>query len=64
MNACGVLIFDARATSAQGRVVIRPCGAPARYVISMGGDSLFATCHRHNARLERAGVHRPKEATR
>ena len=54
-NPCAVLIFDRKA-SATGPVVFRPCGAPANYIIVIGNDHLFATCARHNDRLERAGV--------
>ena len=53
---CAVLVFDRKATDAAGRVVTRPCGAPAIYIVIIGGDHLFATCSRHNNRLERAGV--------
>jgi hypothetical protein len=55
-NPCAVLIFDRKATSSEGRVVYRACGAPANSVIVMHGDHLFAVCGRHNGRLARAGV--------
>jgi hypothetical protein len=54
-NPCGVLIID-RTASAKGPDEFRPCGAPANYVVVIGNDHLFATCSRHNHRLERAGV--------
>ena len=51
-NPCAVLTARER----DGRVYFEPCGASSRYVIKIGGDSLFSACHRHNGRLERAGV--------
>jgi len=56
MKPCGVLIFDRKATKLAGEVVLRPCGAPARNVITINGDHLFIVCSRHNGRLERDGV--------
>ena len=51
-NPCGVLIVRQRGHAFR----FEPCGAPALYIISISGDSLFAACHRHNERLRRAGV--------
>jgi hypothetical protein len=45
---CGVVIYDER----QRRV--RTCGQAADHTIIVRGDYLFATCARHNRRLERA----------
>ena len=56
-NPCGVLIYDRKATAERGGpVIFRPCGAPANYIVSINNDHLFATCSRHNDRLDRAGV--------
>lgn len=57
-RTCAVLIYDAKATRAAPRsgIVIRPCGAKARYTVNIGGDTLFAVCHRHDDRLRRDGV--------
>lgn len=45
---CGVTIYDRKGEC------FRTCDAVARYILTVRGDQLFAFCHRHNDRIERA----------
>ena len=45
---CGIAVFDRR------RLEFRTCGAKARRVVEVHGDTLLPICHRHNGRISRA----------
>jgi hypothetical protein len=51
-NPCGVIVL--RRFPFIDAYRFEPCGHPARYLISVAGDNLFAACHRHNRRIDRA----------
>ena len=48
---CAVLVYDRKATAASGTLVVRECGSPAQFVLSIGGDAMFRMCHRHDSRV-------------
>lgn len=51
---CSMIVIDEEETRRMGWVVTRPCGAGTRAVLTVRGDTLFAVCSRHDARLRRA----------